>query len=70
MAELVTVSRKYQVVIPRAVREQVKITPGQKLMVMVKHGIVSLVPILPLDELQGMLQGVKAANYREEEDRY
>ena len=70
MAEQVTVSRKFQVVIPRSVREQMKIEPGQKLMVMVKHGSVSLVPIITLDQLQGLLKGANTEGYREEEDRY
>ena len=70
MSDQVTVSRKYQVVIPKAVREQISIKPGQKLMVMVKHGILSLVPVLPLDELQGLLRGINTEGLREEEDRY
>jgi AbrB family looped-hinge helix DNA binding protein len=69
-SEQVTVSRKYQVVIPRAVREQVKLKAGQQLMVMVKHGMISLVPVLSLDDLQGVFRGMDYAGYREEEDRY
>lgn len=68
MAAQVTVSRKFQVVIPRSVREQMKIEPGQKLMVMVKHGLVSLVPIITLDQLQGLIPGADAEGYREEEE--
>jgi len=70
MAEQVTVSRKYQVVIPRSVREELKIKPGQKMMVMVKHGLVSLVPVLPLEELRGIAAGINMEGYREEEDRF
>ena len=68
MGEQVTISRKYQVVIPKSIREQTQLKPGQKLSVMVKHGIVSLVPVLPLDKLQGILGGVPMEDYREEED--
>ncbi len=70
MAEQVTVSRKYQVVIPKSVRDEVRMKPGQKLMVQVRHGVVSLVPIVSLDELQGLLRGANPEGYREEEDRY
>ena len=68
MAEQVTLSRNYQVVIPKAVREQLKMKPGQKFSVMVKHGMVTLVPIITLDQLQGLLKGANPEGYREEED--
>ena len=63
------VSSKYQVVIPKSVREKVPIEPGQKLMVLVKQGIISLVPVLPLEELRGFAPEINTENYREEEDR-
>ena len=65
-----TVSSKYQVVIPKRVRESVNLKPGQKLMVMVKHGIISLVPVLELDELQGIARGANTEGFREKVDRF
>ncbi len=65
----VTVSSKYQVVIPKRVRERIGLKPGQKLMVMVKHGIISLVPVLELDELQGFVKGINTEGLREKVDR-
>ena len=70
MAQQVTVSSKYQVVIPKAVRRQVAVRPGQRMVVQVRHGLITLVPVLPLEELQEMLQGVSTADIREEEDRF
>jgi AbrB family looped-hinge helix DNA binding protein len=70
MAEQVTVSRKYQVVIPRSVREELRLKPGQRLMVMVKHGRISLVPVMPLEQLRGIAVGINMEGYREEEDRF
>jgi AbrB family looped-hinge helix DNA binding protein len=65
-----TVSSKYQVVIPKRVRESVGLKPGQKLMVMVKQGIISLVPVLELDQLHGIARGANTDGYREKVDRF
>ena len=46
--DVVTVSPKYQVVIPKAVRQQVPLHTGQKLAVVVKEGVITLVPDRPL----------------------
>lgn len=64
-----TVSSKYQVVIPKEVREQVPIKPGQKLAVIVKGKTIHLVPVLPLDELQGFAKGINTEGLRDEVDR-
>lgn len=65
----VTVSSKYQVVIPREVRRQVPLHTGQKLLVVVKEGTITLVPDRPLSSLRGFLRGLRAANIREKRDR-
>ena len=69
MAET-TVSSKFQVVIPREDRERARLQVGQKLMVTVKHGIIKLVPLKTLDELEGFVEGINTEGYREEEDRF
>ncbi len=66
----VTISPKFQIVIPKAVRERLRFAPGQKLGVLVKGKTVSLVPIRPIHELKGMAKGADTAGHREEEDRY
>jgi AbrB family looped-hinge helix DNA binding protein len=70
MAEHVTVSRKYQVVIPKSAREKIKVKPGQKMTAIVKHGHITFVPVLSIDELAERLQGMNIEGYREEVDRY
>jgi AbrB family looped-hinge helix DNA binding protein len=65
-----TVSSKYQVVIPKSVREQLNLRPGQKLVVLVRHGVISLVPVRPLAELRGFAPDIRIEGYREEEDRF
>ena len=48
----VTVSSKYQVVIPSQVRERMKLKPGKKLAVVEKDGVVHLVRVRPLKEMR------------------
>lgn len=67
----VLVSTKYQVVIPRDVREELHIRSGQKMSCMVKGGIVYLIPYKPLSALKGMLKANKfnLKDVREKKDR-
>lgn len=57
--ETVTVSPKYQVVIPERVRRERQIRPGDRMVVLVKHGVVHLVPIRPFATSKGLLRGAK-----------
>jgi AbrB family looped-hinge helix DNA binding protein len=54
----VTVSPKYQVVIPRAVREAMKLRPGQKLEVFELGGLIRLVPVKSARKLRGFAKGI------------
>jgi len=54
----VTVSSKYQVVIPKAVRDRLKIRPGQKVEAFALGGWIELVPIRPIEEMRGFLRGM------------
>ncbi len=65
----VTVSPKYQVVIPSEVRERLKLKPGQKVAVIEKDGVVHLIPIRPLKNLKGSMPGVSRAGLRDEGSR-
>lgn len=64
----VTISSKYQVVIPRAIREQFNLKPGQKLVFIPYNGALRLVIAPPIKEARGMLKGMDTAEIREEED--
>lgn len=55
--DITTVSPKYQVVIPKRVREQFGLTPGQQLQVVALPGRIELVPSLAPEALRGFLQG-------------
>ena len=67
--EIVTVSTKYQVVIPRSVRERVRIRPGERLQVISFDDRIELVPIRPMRSMRGFLKGFDARFVRDEEDR-
>jgi AbrB family looped-hinge helix DNA binding protein len=54
----VTLSSKFQVVIPKEVREDLKLRSGTKLAVFRLGGIVQLVPVPTLKELQRKLKGI------------
>ena len=63
------VSSKYQVVIPKEVREKIDLEKGQILQVVVRNGVITLVPDRPLSELRGFVKGIDDAGLRDEEDR-
>lgn len=51
----VTVSPKYQVVIPLAIREAAGIRPGQKIEMYAADGVIQLVPVLDIRSARGFL---------------
>lgn len=63
------VSSKYQVVIPKEVREKIDLEKGQILQVVVRNGVITLVPDRPLSDLRGFVTGIDDAGLRDEEDR-
>ncbi len=63
--ETVKLSPKYQVVIPRSVREGLKLSPGQEVAVIRYRGRIELVPMSPVREMRGFLRGVDTGVERE-----
>jgi len=61
----VTVSPKYQVVIPKAVRESMGIVAGQKIQVLTYGNRIELIPIQPMNKLRGFLKGIDTCVERE-----
>jgi AbrB family looped-hinge helix DNA binding protein len=61
----VTVSPKYQVVIPKEIRESLKIQPGQKVQVIAYGGRIELVPVRTLKRMRGFLKGIETRIPRE-----
>jgi AbrB family looped-hinge helix DNA binding protein len=62
-----TVSTKYQVVIPRAVREALQMKPGQKLEVIAYEGRIELIPVGQLKAKRGFLKGLDTRVERDED---
>lgn len=67
--DAVTVSPKYQVVIPLKVREMLRIKSGQKMQVIAYNNRVVLIPVRPIKEARGSLKGMDSTVERDEEDR-
>ena len=64
----VTLSPKYQVVIPLPVRRTMKLRPGQKMQVVEYEGRIELIPERDIAELRGFLKGIDT-DFDREEDR-
>jgi len=64
----VTVSPKFQVVIPKKVRERLGIRPGQKLQILQFSDRIEFVPIANIKSMRGFLKGIKT-DVRREKDR-
>jgi len=65
----VTISSKFQVVIPKEVRKQLCLKVGQKLRVVVKGRTINLIPEIPISEMRGFLKGMDISGIREEDER-
>ena len=65
----VTVSTKYQVVIPLKIRQALNIRPGQRMQVIEYGNQIVMIPIRPIDEARGSLPGIDTDPQREKKDR-
>ena len=60
-----TISLKFQVVIPKAIRDLLKLRPGQKVHAIVYNNRIELIPVQPLEQLRGFVQGIDTEIERE-----
>jgi AbrB family looped-hinge helix DNA binding protein len=63
--ETVTVSPKFQVVIPKEMREALKLTPGQKVQALLYENRIELIPVRPVKQMRGFLKGIDTTIVRE-----
>lgn len=63
--ETVTVSPKFQVVIPKEMREALKLTPGQKVQALLYGNRIELIPVRPMKQMRGFLKGIDTTIVRE-----
>ena len=61
----VTISPKFQVVIPKAIREELGLLPGQKVQAIVYSERIELIPVRPMKEMRGFLKGIETTIDRE-----
>jgi len=67
---VVTLSSKYQIVIPEDVRAKMNLKPGQKIVVVEKDGVVHLIPQRSMKEMRGFVKGTDTCKLRDQEDRF
>ncbi len=65
--QTVTVSPKFQIVIPKLIREAMKLRPGQKLKVIEYEGRIELILDRDISELKGFIKGINTEFVREDD---
>ena len=63
----VTVSPKYQIVIPKEIRESMGIVSGQKVQITSYQGRIEVIPLKPMQEMRGFLNGIDTTVPREKD---
>ncbi len=63
----VKVSPKFQVVIPKEIRESMGIVSGQKIQMLTYRNRIELIPIRPMNKLKGLLKGMDTAVERDDD---
>lgn len=66
--DTITISPKFQVVIPKGIREALKLMPGQKIQAIQYEDRIELVPVRPIRKMKGFLKGIDT-NVPREDDR-
>jgi AbrB family looped-hinge helix DNA binding protein len=63
----VTVSPKFQVVIPKEIRKKLGLLPGQRIQIVVYGDRIELIPVKPIKRMRGFLKGIDTRVPREED---
>jgi AbrB family looped-hinge helix DNA binding protein len=63
--ETVTVSSDFRVEIPRTAREALGIQPGQRIQILLYNDRIEFIPIKPITEMRGFLEGIDTTVDRE-----
>lgn len=70
MSDSTTLSSKFQISIPKKVREAQGWKAGQEFVFIPKDGGVLLVPVPTIEDLRGIAKGADPTGYRDRDDRY
>ena len=65
--QTVTISPKYQVVIPKEIREALHLLPGEKLQVFSYQNRLEFVPIKDIKKMRGFLKGMDTVIERDKD---
>ena len=60
-----TVSPKFQVVIPKQIRDKLRLSPGQKIQAILYNNRIELIPVRPIKDMRGFLKGIDTTIERE-----
>jgi AbrB family looped-hinge helix DNA binding protein len=63
----VTVSPKYQIVIPKEIRESLGIVHGQEMQITSYQGRIEIIPLKPIKEMRGLLKGIDTTVSRDKD---
>jgi AbrB family looped-hinge helix DNA binding protein len=63
--DTVTVSDDFQIEIPREARESLGIQPGQKIQVLLYNNRIEFIPVTPISQMRGFLEGIDTTVERE-----
>jgi AbrB family looped-hinge helix DNA binding protein len=68
--DTVKISPKFQIVIPRNIRRDLKLKPGEKLVAIEKGGTIHFVPVEKMKNMKGLIKGVSSKGLRDEKERF
>jgi AbrB family looped-hinge helix DNA binding protein len=66
----VKLSPKFQIVIPREIRERLHLRPGQHMTLLERGNTITVIPDQPLEKLRGILKGTLSDDLREKKERF
>jgi AbrB family looped-hinge helix DNA binding protein len=63
----VKISPKYQIVIPKSIREELGLRPGQRVHAVRRGDRIEVIPLVPMERLRGLLRGIDTSVPRDED---
>ncbi|MBI5332817.1 MAG: AbrB/MazE/SpoVT family DNA-binding domain-containing protein [Candidatus Aenigmarchaeota archaeon] len=68
--DTVIVSPKFQIVIPKEIRQDLGLKPGKKMVVIEKQGTIHLIPVNSISSVRGIAKGISTRGIRDETERF
>jgi AbrB family looped-hinge helix DNA binding protein len=67
--ETITISPDFKIVIPRSIREKLRLEPGENIHAMAYDNRIELIPVTPISSMRGFLRGIDTGFEREPDGR-